>query len=367
MRNHGKLITFTAQKKGKQQQINNIIKNILSYQTLLNGYLGQKVVTMLVLNSKNKKNVRIIAFESEEQLDNFISGGYSSSGSLKGSYNINQLLNNEKLPEGAQYIDVNSQGEVKTNIKEGLKNSSLFKKLLTTFNGHQKELKQLLKEYQQTEIKTNQLRIKAQILPKLKQKYILESTYNQLFNLLNDEEYKKLLQNLFQQKGKIYTIQKEKNQQQIFNKIDKIVLNKTKQTQNDIIQQQHAHFTASSQGVANEALLQAMFNLGEENVYASSLQNVTNLSGLLEGDISQQINGTLYEIAVKSAGASTLSFPQIIRCANTLANKLAVNQIPYFLIQLKDFLRLGVVSIAGGNIETKIENTKNGISECISS
>lgn len=84
-----------------------------------------------------------------------------------------------------------------------------------------------------------------------------------------------------------------------------------------------------------------------------SVQQVDSVSGLLQGDITKEIDGKKIEYAVKSKGASMLSYEQIIATASAIVNMDPVQLSKEYLTTVKQ--RLADAGTTR-NIATKVED-----------
>lgn len=338
MKSHGKLLTsiFTEEKKRQfSGQLDKIKKETLIYHEKLNNAMGQEVKTQLVLNSPDRKTVRLITFDSVQAVLNYLKPGYSSGGELTYRYQVNRLLSQD-IEDLKKTLNISNEKiiEIKQQQIMGEHLKKLFQQYINVRVGQAKdevlkiierlrELAERKRFYRTAELESLGKIQNISLLEALESKDIIKATNKgYLINQDNKNYFKDMAEKL-----------EEQFVQQVKNDIEKG------------LQQNIIH--AQSFGILNEAFfaayLEAMNSNSEVNLH-EFIKKVDNLSGMLQGDVSL---GKI-EYAVKSVGASMMSIPQLVQTAKIISthfNEGDSLKLGLFLFSLKKALHEGVSNI----------------------
>ena len=356
MKSHGRVLTsiLTEDKTKKfQKELNEIKKQSLVYHEDLNLAMGQTVKTQLVLNSPDKKTVRLITFNSSAEILDFLQPDYSSTGELTYRYQVGKLLSADMESLGEDIVEFKQEGE---NVKiTGVNNVNVNKHLINLFTQYidakvsqrkdgihklinrLKEIAKMKRFYRTTEL----------------EEFKLETSDNLLTWLINNNAIEKV------NNGNGYLIQNSATIESIMKKLETEVASQAKKEATQAVQQGTIH--AQNFGVLNEAFFAAYLNAVQSSSKVelqTFLKDVTNLSGLLQGDVSQ---GRI-EYAIKADGASMMSIPQLIQTAEIIDKNFKTGdflKLRLFLQELKAALHKGNAHI-NGNPD---EEMKNGVEQ----
>ena len=185
------------------------------------------------------------------------------------------------------------------------------------------------------------------------EEFKLETSDNLLTWLINNNAIEKV------NNGNGYLIQNSATIESIMKKLETEVASQAKKEATQAVQQGTIH--AQNFGVLNEAFFAAYLNAVQSSSKVelqTFLKDVTNLSGLLQGDVSQ---GRI-EYAIKADGASMMSIPQLIQTAEIIDKNFKTGdflKLRLFLQELKAALHKGNAHI-NGNPD---EEMKNGVEQ----
>lgn len=362
MKSHGKLLTsiFTETKKRQfQMQLNTIKQKTLEYHEQLNNAMGQEVKTQLVLNSPDRKIVRLITFNSIKEILNYLKPGYSSDGELTYRYQIDNILSQDiKVLEEKwkkQGIDISNIKivEIKQQQIEEEHLKNLFQQYINArvkqaknetlkIIERLKELTEMKRFYRTTELQALGEINGVSLLDGLVKNGIITKSSTNKGYLINQDA-----KNLFKDMAAEL---EDQLVQQVKDDIEKGF-------QQNII---HAH--AQNFGILNEAFFAAYLEAvrGNNVDLQAFIDKVDNLSGMLQGDISWEG----IEYAVKTTGASMMSIPQLIQTAKIISTNFNENrflELGLFLFSLKKALHKGV-----GNINKDFgKEVQDGIKEVL--